>query len=195
MSKRLEVKDLINIGLFSVLGFIFMMIGSFLAMVPVLMPVVPFAQGVLVGPVNMLYSTKIKKRGMMFIQSLLIVLVYVAMGHGPWALLTAVIAGIIAEIILKSGEYTNVKKARLAFSIAPLCMLGNWLPIFISRNEYIKQMLEQGYDQEFIDKMLSVMPNWIIVVMAIVGIIGAYIGCSIGMAFLKKHFKKTGMEK
>ena len=35
MSKRLEVKDLINIGLFSVLGFVFMMIGSFLAMVPV----------------------------------------------------------------------------------------------------------------------------------------------------------------
>ena len=98
MSKRLEVKDLINIGLFSVLGFIFMMIGSFLAMVPVLMPVVPFAQGVLVGPVNMLYSTKIKKRGMIFIQSLLIALIYVAMGHGPWALLTAVIAGIIAEI-------------------------------------------------------------------------------------------------
>ena len=190
MSKRLEVKDLINIGLFSVLGFIFMMIGSFLAMVPVLMPVVPFAQGVLVGPVNMLYSTKIKKRGMIFIQSLLIALIYVAMGHGPWALLTAVIAGIIAEIILKSGEYTNVKKARLAFSIAPLCTLGNWLPIFISRNEYIKQMLEQGYDQEFIDKMLSVMPNWIIVVMAIVGIIGAYIGCSIGMAFLKNTLKK-----
>ena len=115
----------------------------------------------------------------------MIALIYVAMGHGPWALLTAVIAGIIAEIILKSGEYTNVKKARLAFSIAPLCTLGNWLPIFISRNEYIKRMLEQGYDQEFIDKMLSVMPNWIIVVMAIVGIIGAYIGCSIGMAFLK----------
>ena len=45
MSKRLEVKDLINIGLFSVLGFIFMMIGSFLAMVPVLMPVVPFCTG------------------------------------------------------------------------------------------------------------------------------------------------------
>ena len=62
MSKRLEVKDLINIGLFSVLGFVFMMIGSFLGMVPVLMPVVPLAQGVLVGPVNMLYSTKIKKR-------------------------------------------------------------------------------------------------------------------------------------
>ncbi|HEP2555755.1 TPA: MptD family putative ECF transporter S component, partial [Streptococcus pyogenes] len=190
-----EVKDLINIGLFSVLGFVFMMIGSFLGMVPVLMPVVPLAQGVLVGPVNMLYSTKIKKRGMVFIQSLLIALVYVAMGHGPWALLTAVIAGIIAEVILKSGEYTDVRKARLAFSIAPLCTLGNWLPIFISRNEYIKQMLEQGYNQEFIDKMLSVMPNWIIVVMAIGGIIGAYIGCSIGMAFLKKHFKKAGMEK
>ncbi len=27
---KLEVKDLINIGLFSVLGFVFMMIGSFL---------------------------------------------------------------------------------------------------------------------------------------------------------------------
>ncbi|KYM54277.1 hypothetical protein A2U06_00525 [Fusobacterium necrophorum subsp. funduliforme] len=195
MSKKLEVKDLINIGLFSVLGFIFMMIGSFLAMVPVLMPVVPLAQGILVGPVNMLYSTKIKKRGMVFIQSLLIALVYVAMGHGPWALLTAFVAGVIAEMILNSGEYTNINKARLAFSIAPLCALGNWLPIFISRNEYIKQMIEQGYNQEFIDKMLSVMPNWMIIVMAIGGIIGAYIGCSIGIAFLKKHFKKAGMEK
>lgn len=37
--------------------------------------------------------------------------------------------------------------------------------------------------------MLSVMPNWIIVVMAIGGIIGAYIGCSIGMAFLKNILK------
>ena len=72
MNKRLEVRDLINIGLFSVLGFVFMMIGSFLAMVPILMPLVPFAQGILVGPVNMLYSTKIKKTGMIFIQSLLI---------------------------------------------------------------------------------------------------------------------------
>lgn len=195
MNKRLEVRDLINIGLFSVLGFVFMMIGSFLAMVPILMPLVPFAQGILVGPVNMLYSTKIKKTGMIFIQSLLIALIYVAMGHGPWALVTAVIAGVVAEIILKSSEYSDVKKARLAFSIAPLCTLGNWLPIFISRNEYIKQMLEQGYKQEFIDKMLSVMPNWIIVVMAVAGIIGAYIGCSIGMCFLKKHFKKAGMEK
>ena len=95
---------------------------------------------------------------------------------------------VIAEVILKSGEYTDVNKARLAFSIAPLCTIGNWLPIFISRNEYVKQMLEQGYNQEFIDKMLSVMPNWIIVVMAIGGIIGAYIGCSIGMAFPEKTF-------
>ena len=72
MNKKLEVRDLINVGLFAVLGFIFMLIGSFTAMVPVLMPIVPLVQGILVGPSNMLFSTKIKKPGMLFIQTMLI---------------------------------------------------------------------------------------------------------------------------
>ena len=141
MNKKLEVRDLINVGLFAVLGFIFMLIGSFTAMVPVLMPIVPLVQGILVGPSNMLFSTKIKKPGMLFIQTMLISLAYVIMGHGPWALLTGAIAGFIGEIILKSGSYDSKGKSRLAFSFSSLCTLGNYVPIIISRNTVLKKLV------------------------------------------------------
>lgn len=62
MNKKLEVRDLINVGLFAVLGFIFMLIGSFTAMVPVLMPIVPLVQGILVGPSNMLFQQKLRSQ-------------------------------------------------------------------------------------------------------------------------------------
>lgn len=192
MNKKLEVRDLINVGLFAVLGFIFMLIGSFTAMVPVLMPIVPLVQGILVGPSNMLFSTKIKKPGMLFIQTMLISLAYVIMGHGPWALLTGAIAGFIGEIILKLGSYDSKGKSRLAFSFSSLCTLGNYVPIIISRNEYVQELLNQGYKQEFIDTMMKVMPDWILIVMAILGFIGAFVGCSLGIVFLKKHFSKIG---
>ena len=169
-----------------------MLIGSFTAMVPVLMPIVPLVQGILVGPSNMLFSTKIKKPGMLFIQTMLISLAYVIMGHGPWALLTGAIAGFIGEIILKSGSYDSKGKSRLAFSFSSLCTLGNYVPIIISRNEYAQGLLNQGYKQEFIDTMMKVMPDWILIVMAILGFIGAFVGCSLGIVFLKKHFSKIG---
>lgn len=191
--KRINVRDLINAGLFSVLIVIVTFIGGMIGFMPTLMPVVPFWQGMIAGPVYMLYSTKIKKPGMVLIQTTVMSLLFFALGHGPWVVLTGVASGFLAEIILKRGEYRSAKQARLTFAVQSLWGLGNWLPIYFARDSYIKTMIEMGYGEEYAQKMMRVLPNWSLVPLILSGMAGAYVGCSIGIKMLKKHFVKAGM--
>ena len=89
--------------------------------------------------------------------------------------------------------YKSVKHARLAFSVQSIYGLGNWLPIYFARDAYIRQMLDMGYGEEYTQKMMSVLPNWTLPLIVILGMLGAYIGCTIGIRMLKKHFVKAGM--
>lgn len=106
----LNVRDLVNVGLFSVLIFIATFLSGMIGFIPVLMPVVPFVYGIVSGPVYMLYFTKIKKAGMLFIQTIVVTLAFVATGHGPWVLLTAVIGGLLGEVVLRNGRYKSVNQ-------------------------------------------------------------------------------------
>ena len=178
----LNVRDLVNVGLFSVLIFIATFLSGMIGFIPVLMPVVPFVYGIVSGPVWML-----------FIQTIVVTLAFVATGHGPWVLLTAVIGGLLGEVVLRNGRYKSVKHARLAFSVQSIYGLGNWLPIYFARDAYIRQMLDMGYGEEYTQKMMSVLPNWTLPLIVILGMLGAYIGCTIGIRMLKKHFVKAGM--
>ena len=100
----LNVRDLVNVGLFSVLIFIATFLSGMIGFIPVLMPVVPFVYGIVSGPVYMLYFTKIKKAGMLFIQTIVVTLAFVATGHGAWVLLTAVIGGLLGEVVLSMQD-------------------------------------------------------------------------------------------
>ena len=97
------------------------------------------------------------------------------------------------EVVLRNGRYKSVKHARLAFSVQSIYGLGNWLPIYFARDAYIRQMLDMGYGEEYTQKMMSVLPNWTLPLIVILGMLGAYIGCTIGIRMLKKHFVKAGM--
>lgn len=191
----LNVRDLINAGLFSLLIIIFIFLSGMIGLIPVLMPAILFVTGLCSGPVMMLYSTKIKKRGMIFITEIVIALVFLATGHGIWILLSSAIGGLIAEIIIKKGNYSSVTYAKLAFLFVGTSSWGNLVPIYIARDKYIETLIEQGYGVEFAEKMMSVFPNWSFIPILLAGFLGTYIGCSLGVKMLKKHFVKAGMIK
>ncbi|MDD7771042.1 MptD family putative ECF transporter S component [Suipraeoptans intestinalis] len=195
MNKRLNVKDLINVGLFSILILLFTFVGGMLGFIPVLMPMVPFVAGFLSGPVAMLFAAKIRKPGMLFIQQILTALVFVATGHGIWMIPTALLGGLLGEYVLKSGGYKSIERARLAFVVAVISGVGNWIPIFIAREKYIEQLVQQGYGRAYAEKMMSVLPVWSLGPIVLGGMMGTYLGCTLGIRILKKHFVKAGMVK
>ncbi|MDU7496333.1 MptD family putative ECF transporter S component [Sneathia sanguinegens] len=193
-NNKLTVRDLTNIGLFSVLIFVLTFLSSIIMLIPFAMPILPFVIGILTGPVYMIYSTKIKKVGMIFIQQIILALIFVSTGHGPFILLTIGICSIIAELIIRKGGYKSLKYSRLAFTITPIGYIGNFIPLLISRDKiYAKLVASEGV--EFANQFMSSVPNWMVIPCILLAMLGGFLGCTIGIVILKKHFEKAGMLK
>lgn len=193
-NKILNVKDLINVGLFSVLILVFTFVCGFVGYFPVTMPFLPFIIGVVTGPVYMLYSTKITKPGMIIIQQFVLGLVFLATGHGIFVIGTLMICAIIAEIVIRKDNYTNLNAKRIAFSITPMGVIGNFVPLLISRDK-VYQRLVMHHGIEFANKFMSVVTYKIMIPSILLAAVGGFIGCTIGIHLLKKHFVKAGMLK
>lgn len=192
-NKKLEVKDLINAGLFSILLVAFYWCGGMIGFIPVLMPIVPFVGALISAPVFMLYSTKIKKFGMIIILGLVVGLVFMVSGHGMYVLPGTVLTSIICEFILKSGGYASVNKARITYTVFALFAGFNLIPLYFARDAYVKQVIEMGYPKEFVDKMVSVLPTWSFAPVVLGGCLGGFLGATLGIKMLNKHFKKANM--
>ena len=190
---KFTVKDLINAGLFSVLIIALVWCGGMIGFIPVLMPIVPFCCTVLSGPAFMLYSTKINKFGMILILGLVVSLVFATSGHGLYVIPGTVLVALVSEYIIKKGEYKSIKHARWAYTFFAVFAAFNLIPMYIGREVYAQKLLSMGYGQEFIDKLMSVMPSWSFLPVVLLGCLGGYIGCTIGIKILNKHFKKAGM--
>jgi energy-coupling factor transport system substrate-specific component len=191
--KKFGIRDLVNAGVFSLLVVMATWVGGMIGFVPVAMPLVPFACGIVSGPVFMLYSTKIDKFGMILIMGLVFGLVFSMSGHGAITFPLIVIFSLLAEYIMKKGSYKSIKHARLSYMVFMLFGAANLLPMYIARDAYIESMIAGGYGVEYTDKLMSVMPMWSFFPVVILGMLGGYIGCTIGIKILNKHFKKAGM--
>ena len=191
---KMNVKDLINAGLFTVLIGIATMITSFVGLLPFLMPFIPVFVGLVTGPIYMLYATKIKKPGMFFICQFLCGCLFGLTGHGLWTILSYSVGGLIGEAFLKKGNYSSINGARYAISLASISCFGQMLPMYISRAAY-EQTLIQQYGEEFARQCLTWMPMWSFFPILILAVVFTYLGCTIGIGMLKKHFVKAGMVK
>lgn len=190
---KFKVKDLVNAGLFSVLILLAIWLAAMIGFIPVLMPIVPFMCALVSGPVFMLYSTRINKFGMMLILGVIVGLAFTASGHGIHVTLGLPLLALVGEFILRKGGYQSIKHARWAYTVFGLSGGINMLPLYFSRDAYYKNLVETGYGAEYADALFSVLPSWSLVPIAILGMVGAYIGCTIGIKLLKKHFERAGM--
>ena len=193
--RKLNAKDLINVGLFTILLSLITMIGSFVGFFPMFMPFIPVVIGLITAPVFMLYCTKIKKAGMFFITMLLMGCLYAVTGHGFWTVISYGIMGLVGEVILRKGKYNSINGSRYAISIASIACMGQMLPLYISRSAYVETLIEQGYGAEYANEIIKYMPSWSFFPILILGVIATYIGCTFGIKMLKKHFVKAGMVK
>ncbi len=193
MENKLQAKDLINIGLFTVLYFI---IGCCVAIpigfVPIFLPILGALWTLITGIPFMLFATRVKKFGMVTIMAVLSGLLMGLTGMGFWGVPMGLIFGILGDLVMKSGNYASVKKTILGYGVFSLWMVGTYIPMYF--------MVEQSYadfassfGDEYATKVMSVMPTWSIV-LVIAGIfVFAVLGGLLGKAVLKKHFAKAGI--
>ena len=192
MNDKLNVKDLINVGLFTAIYFVAFFVTGMIGYIPVLMPALPFLAPVVGGIPFMLYLTRVRKFGMITITGVIVALLMLATGHGWPILVTGTVFPLLADLIFTSGGYASWRKVLLSYSVFSLWIFGAMLPMWIMRDSYFA-MVRNGYGDEYADTLMNVMSGGVMAVLPLLAIAGAITGAFIGRGTLKRHFKRAGI--
>lgn len=190
-NNSLKGRDLINVGIYTAIYFVIMMAVAMLGLIPIFLPLLSVIVPILGGIPFMLFLTKVRKPGMVFIMAMIMGIMMLLTGMGPWPLLTCAVAGILSELVLKSGRYKSVKKSILSYGIFSMWIWGNYLPLFTDYEGYFAQ--RESYGQAYIDAVQRLMPLWMAPVLLTSCLVCGIIGGNLGRALLKKHFEKAGI--
>ncbi|MDW3927153.1 MptD family putative ECF transporter S component [Staphylococcus saprophyticus] len=189
---KIDVKDLINIGLFTAVYFIFIAPPGILGIIPIFMLLLPAMIGLVGGIPVMLLITKTQKFGALTICGVVVSLLLAIMGH-PWmALILSVPVIVIADMVMAMGQYKSWKLNSIGYIIFSFWPIGNLLPFYFMRNSYLA-FIQDKYGTDYEATVEGLLSIGMIPIILITTIIGAWIGAYIAKGILKKHFKRAGI--
>ena len=193
-SNRLKAKDFITVGIFTaiilvvefacgMLGYIHpFIVASYVIMIP------------LVGAIPMmLFYTKVKKFGMITIMSILIAIMMFVLGMGFLGAPLIIIAGVIADLIAKSGKYKSFKKTMISYGVFCLWICANYFPVIVTAESYRQDLIDEGYSAEYCNNLFLAINYKTIGILLILCFVFGCLGALIGKAVVKKHFEKAGI--
>jgi energy-coupling factor transport system substrate-specific component len=190
--KRIQAKDLVNVGIYAAIYLVITCILSFTSLIPILHPLLAIICPIVGGIPFMLFLTKTKKFGMITLMGIIMGVVMLLTGMGYFCLFTGPAAGCLADIVSSTGNYKSVKKSILSCGIFSLWYLGNYLASFIIRESHYQHVLK-SFGKEYADTYMSFYPNWMLLVLLIMCFTGGILGGLAGKGLLKKHFERAGI--
>ena len=191
-SNKLTGKDLINVGIYSAIYFVIVFLIAMLGMVPILYPMLVVFCPIIGGIPFMLFLTKVKKPGMIFIMSILMGLLMLVSGMGIYPLIVSVFSGLLSEVIYRKGNNSSAKMAVLTNGTFSLWVWACFLLLFLNRDSYMASRAE-SVGQEYVDALNKLTPGWLCPVLLIICFVCGIIGGLIGKKMMHKHFEKAGI--
>ncbi len=192
--ESLSVRDLITIGIFSALYFVFNMIGGMpFGINPVLTFYLPMGCALLCGPIYMLLIAKVHKRWTITILGILMGLILFATGMHWGMVVGSIVMGILADSVAGIGRYRSRKLDILSYMIFSLGYTGTYVVYFLNRESWIGSMLDGGTEQAYIDTMNATAQPWMLPIILIGTAAVAGFSGWIGSVLLKRQFEKAGI--
>lgn len=188
---KLSGRDLINVGIYTAIYFVIVLIVAMLGFIPIFMPLLTVIVPVLGGIPFMLYLTKVRKPGMVFITTMIMGIMMWLTGMGYYALIVGLFSGAGAELVLKKGNYQSGNCAVLASGVFSIWIWGNFVLLFTNTEKYFST--RQSFGQEYIDTLTALTPMWMFPVLLIACFVCGIIGGLLGRRVLAKHFEKAGI--
>lgn len=192
-TEKLRIKDLVTIGVFTVIYFVLMFASGMIGMVPILYLAYPTLAGIITGTVIMLFMAKVQKPWGLFILGLICSLIVIAMGNTYVIVIQAVISMVIAELLRKKGEYKSFKYNMLSFAVFNTWICGFLMQILLAKDKVIEVAETRGMGHDYIMKLIALLNYRSMILVYIGAIVGGLLGAYIGKIFLKKHFEKAGI--
>jgi len=192
-NQKLNTKDLINIGIFTVLYFVMFFITGMLGYIPIFVVLLPMVLGILCGIPFTLFLTNTGKFVAVTIMGFLVSLLCFLVGQSWISIIFGVVFGFLADLIFRAGNYKTWKHTVLGYCVFTEWVIGSMLPMWIMRDVFFETYRTQGGTEEYIGAVMNLTSTYMIPVVVLLGIAGGFLGAYLGRAVLKKHFKKAGI--
>ena len=67
------------------------------------------------------------------------------------------------------------------------------LPMWIMRDTFFANYRENGGTDAYIDAVMALTPDYMVLVIIVLAIVGGFLGTMLGKIVLKKHLEKAGI--
>ena len=168
-SRGMSGKDVITVGIFSaiyfVINFAFMLLGG---LHPLLWILMPGFIALFTGIPYLMMCAKVQKVGSVLLMGLITGLIYYV-----------------------TGQFTVV--ILVSFVLFSVGMVGSPLPIWLMREDFLRQITEQGMPADYVNTLAALSSNGMLIVLFLAPVVGAVIGGILARAMFRKHFEKAGL--
>jgi energy-coupling factor transport system substrate-specific component len=193
MNPKMAAKDLINVGVFTLLYLVCVVVlGQLGALAPITQVLGPLYIPLVGGIVFMLFLTRVRVFGMVSTMAILVGLILLLTGQGFWGLVFALVLGPLSDLIMRTGKYQSWIRSVLGYVVFSEILIATVVPLFFARNAFLAKRAER-HSQEWVDQIIALTPTWMFCVMMAMLAVGAVGGAYLGRALLKKHFERAGI--
>ena len=189
---RLEVRDLVTIGVFGVIYFVCMFAVGLMGVVPILYLLYPMVFGVVGGPIVLLFMAKVQKPWALVIFGMITPIIMFLFGHTLLVPGVALVTMLVAEGIRRIGKYRSLRYNMLAYVVMATILCSSLLQMLVMKELYL-QLTEAEMGREYteaLEKLISVRNMGLVYLGAV---LGGIVGAFLGRKLLKKHFEKAGI--
>ena len=194
-SRGMSGKDVITVGIFSaiyfVINFAFMLLGG---LHPLLWILMPGFIALFTGIPYLMMCAKVQKVGSVLLMGLITGLIYYVTGQFTVVILVSfVLACGLAEITRVITHYRSMAGNLVSFVLFSVGMVGSPLPIWLMREDFLRQITEQGMPADYVNTLAALSSNGMLIVLFLAPVVGAIIGGILARAMFRKHFEKAGL--
>ena len=192
---KLTVPDLISVGVFTALYFVFVTVATFTcALLPGVGNIVlPALAALISGSVYMLLAAKLQKFGGITIMGLVMGLFFFVSGHFVLSFAANIVCGLLADLIAARGKFRSKKLLLVSYVVFSYGLTGPILPLWFMKDAYIANLTARGKDAAYIDTLFAPINNGSFVAAMAAILVCAVLGGLFGQRMMKKHFEKAGI--
>lgn len=194
MSIDFNVRNLINIGVFSAIYFAVVYACGFIGFGGPLFVVLSYLLAALVcGPVVMLFLARTPTAWALTLFGAINGVLFVVAGF-PWHVGVGLfVLALVADVIAMSGQYRSPTKNMIAYAVLSMWFVLPFLPILINADAYFAEVAERFNSPEYAASMADFYKPWVIYAWFVGEFVVGAIGGWLGVQIFNKHFVKAGL--
>jgi energy-coupling factor transport system substrate-specific component len=196
-STRLQIKDLVMVGIFGVILFIVTIVSMTLAgIVPATYPFQSAIAALLGAPLYFLLVSKANKPFVSLLTFGIVGVIWMIWGGYTYGA-GMIVGAAVSELVLMKGGYKSMRRLAVAY----LCiMLGNFIGdlgvIYINTQLYIDMSLSgsaSGASQDYVLAVVDSAKGPVGVVAFVACFVTSVLGALLARRIMRKHFQKAGI--